>query len=116
MLSLLFKTAFWLLCTLIAVLSMLPVDELPTQSLVIWDKAQHAIGFMLLSVAGLAAYPLRYRALTWGLIAFGAAIEIAQSFTTWRQGDVWDLLADAVGITVIMLFARYTLSDPTSQA
>ena len=99
------KAVFWLLCTLIAVLSLLPADQLPPQTLDIWDKAQHAIGFMMLSVAGLAAYPHRYRALSVGLLVFGAAIELAQSFTTWRYGDGWDWVADAVGIGSIMLIA-----------
>ena len=103
--SLLFKLAFWLLCALIAVLSLLPVDQLPPQTLNVWDKAQHAIGFMMLSVAGLAAYPRQYRPLSVGLLVFGAAIEVAQSFTTWRYGDGWDWVADAVGIGSIMLIA-----------
>ena len=100
------KASFWLICNLIAVLSLLPAEQLPPQALNIWDKAQHAVGFMLLTATGLAAYPRQYRPLAWGLLLFGMAIELAQSLTTWRQGDIWDWLADATGIALVMLCAR----------
>jgi VanZ family protein len=115
MMALLFKAAFWLLCALVTVLSLLPVDQLPSQALDIWDKAQHAVGFMLLAAAGLAAYPHRYRILSFGLLAFGAAIELAQSFTTWRQGDGWDWIADAVGIALVMLLTQCIAKNPATQ-
>ena len=114
MASILFKSAFWLLCAAVTVLSLLPVDQLPPQALDIWDKAQHAIGFMVLAALGLAAFPRQYRPLTWGLLVFGLAIELAQSLTTWRQGDVWDWLADAIGIGVVMLCARLTARQPSA--
>ncbi len=112
MVSTLFKSAFWLLCAAVAVLSLLPAEQLPPQALNIWDKAQHAVGFMLLTATGLAAYPRQYRALAWGLLLFGMAIELAQSLTTWRQGDIWDWLADATGIAVVMLCARLAVRQP----
>lgn len=114
MLSTLFKSAFWLLCAAVAVLSLLPVEQLPPQTLDIWDKAQHAVGFMMLAVTGLAAYPRQYRPLAWGLLVFGMAIELAQSLTTWRQGDVLDWLADAIGIAVVMLYARLAARQPSA--
>jgi VanZ family protein len=112
MVSPLFKLAFWLLCILIATLSLLPVDQLPPQTLNIWDKAQHAVGFMMLSLAGLFAYPRRLLALSVGLLVFGAAIEVAQSFTTWRYGDAWDWVADAVGVGSIMLMSTMLTRRP----
>jgi VanZ family protein len=39
------------------------------------------------------------------LLAFGGAIEIAQTFLPPREGDWWDLLADGVGIAIGLLFA-----------
>lgn len=101
-----FKLIFWLLSIAVAVLSLLPADQLPPQTLNIWDKAQHALGFAALTVSGMLAYPHRQRVLVSGLLAFGAAIECAQASTTWRQGDVLDWLADAVGIVVIVVVAR----------
>lgn len=101
-----FKPMFWLLAIAVAVLSLLPVDQLPPQTENIWDKAQHALGFGALTISGMLAYPHRQRALVLGLLFFGAAIECAQASTTWRQGDVLDWLADAVGIVVIVIVAR----------
>ena len=110
-----FKPMFWLLTIAVAVLSLLPADQLPPQTLNIWDKAQHALGFAALTVSGMLAYPHSQRAVVVGLLVFGAAIECAQASTTWRQGDVLDWLADAVGIVVIVIAAR-VLARPAQQA
>ena len=48
------------------------------------------------------------------VLVFGLTIELAQSLTTWRQGDVWDWLADAIGIAVVMLCARLTARQPSA--
>lgn len=109
-----FKPLFWLLTIAVAVLSLLPVDQLPPQTLNIWDKTQHALGFSALTVSGIFAYPHRQRALVPGLLVFGAAIECAQASTTWRQGDMLDWLADAVGIVVIVIVAR-VLGQPAQK-
>lgn len=80
-------------------MSLLPGDRLPAFTASIWDKAQHAGGFALLTVLGLWAYGSAgaLRVLS-GLLAFGVAIEFAQAATGWRYGDAGDALADAVGI------------------
>lgn len=106
MASLLLKFIFWILCGVVVVLSLLPVDQLPPATLDVWDKAQHALGFALLTTAGLLAYPRQRARLVGGLLLLGAGIELAQSFTGWRQGDAWDWLADAVGIAIVMLVAQ----------
>ena len=54
---LLLKTSFWLSTMAVVVLSLLPVAYLPPQSFDIWDKTQHAAGFLALALLGLAAYP-----------------------------------------------------------
>jgi hypothetical protein len=50
---------------------------------------------------GLAAYPATpaLRLSLW-LLTLGGAIELAQSATGWRHGDLLDLLADATGIAL----------------
>jgi VanZ family protein len=98
--------AFWLACTAVATLSLLPVAELPPITMNLWDKAQHATGFFCLGVLGWLAYhriPLR---LCIGLLVFGMAIEVAQSATGWRTGDALDWLADAVGVLFAMVAMR----------
>ena len=39
-----------------------------------------------------------------GLMVYGAAMEVAQSFTAHRVGDPWDWLADAVGLLALLPF------------
>jgi len=104
------KALFWVLLLAVAVGSLLPVDYLPPQAFDLWDKAQHALGFLALALAGTWAHPRRNArqtvALATGLLAFGAAIEIAQAFTGWRQGDGQDLLADGIGLAAGLALAR----------
>ncbi len=98
-LSRLFQTIFWLALLAVVVLSLLPVHELPPIALNVWDKAQHAAGFFMLTALGTLAYPNTSRArLGWGLLACGIGIEIAQSALGWRIGDVLDATANGVGI------------------
>ncbi len=91
--------AFWALVVLTTVMSLLPNEQVPS-SLVFWDKAQHTLGFVALAVLGLLAYPLAVPKVLIGLLLFGAGIECAQALTGWRQGDVLDWMADAVGIAL----------------
>lgn len=98
--SRIFKLGFWALALAVAVLSLLPGEYLPPQTVSIWDKAQHASAFAALGAWGLLVYPRRPWAVLLGLLAFGGAIELAQASTTWRFGDWEDLFADAVGLAL----------------
>jgi VanZ family protein len=91
---------FWSALAAVVLLSLTPVAHLPPQAFDVWDKAQHALGFAVLAFLGGAAYPARLSLVWVGLLLLGAAIELAQSATGWRQGDVLDGLADAVGVSV----------------
>jgi hypothetical protein len=95
---LILRTAFWVGLLGVVTLSLLPVHHLPVQASLVWDKAQHATGFIGLAWVGLFAYPGRTFLLCAGLLVTGAGIELAQQASGWRQGDVLDLLADALGI------------------
>lgn len=110
------KAFFWLLLLAVAVGSLLPVGYLPPQAFDLWDKAQHALGFLALALAGTWAHPRRNAwqtvGLATGLLAFGAAIEIAQAFTGWRQGDGLDLLADAIGLAAGLALTRIAHGHP----
>lgn len=97
----------WLLGLALAatlVLSLLPPSGIP-QVLSFWDKAQHALGFAVLAWLA-AASGLRWRNIALGLLVWGALIEVLQSLTTWRQGDVWDWVADAIGIAFGLALSR----------
>ena len=96
------KPAFWLACLAVATLSLLPPKDLPTIAMDIWDKAQHAIGFLGLGILGLLAYPCHPTKVLAGLVLFGLCIEVAQAATGWRAGDVLDWMADLTGLLVAM--------------
>ena len=83
-------------------LSLVPVALLP-QAFNWWDKAQHALGFAVITGLGLLAYPKARGWLPWGLLRLGGCIELAQAASGWRHGDWLDLLADAVGIGVVLV-------------
>lgn len=89
---------FWVALLAVVVLSLTPVAQLPPAVFSVWDKAQHAGGFVALALLGGAAYPASLPRVWLGLLLLGAAIEVAQSATGWRHGDALDWLADAVGV------------------
>ena len=108
------RTGFWTVVLAVLVLSLLPVAYLPEQAATVWDKAQHAFGFAVLTVLGLWAYPSRARLVLPGLLLLGALIEFAQGATGWRHGDWQDLLANAVGVAlgaVVGFMGRPTTSS-----
>lgn len=94
------RLGFWVFMSAVIVFSLMPVDYLPDQVKSLWDKAQHAFGFAVLTVLGLWAYPGRARFVLPGLLLLGALIELAQGATGWRHGDWQDVLANAIGIVL----------------
>lgn len=98
------RLAFWACLLAVVALSLTPVQHLPQQVFSLWDKAQHAGGFAVLTLLGLWAYPHRVTALLVAMLALGVGIELAQAATGWRYGDVADWVADAVGVA-----AAYTV-------
>lgn len=73
-----------------------------------WDKANHALAFLVLAVlAELALWPrpARHWLSAAGLLAYGALIEVVQSRLPARSAEWSDLAADAVGITIGLLLA-----------
>ena len=85
------------LCVLaVLVLALMPaVVPLPRTG---WDKSNHLLAFSVMALLGGRAYPVRTLAVLAGLLAFGALIEVLQSFTPNRSADWHDLVADAVGL------------------
>lgn len=84
----------------------MPINALPVGVFDWWDKAQHALGFTVLSIFGIFSYPSSRFPVLIGLIAFGAAIEVAQAAIGWRYGDWGDLMADAIGVFSGYFLAR----------
>ncbi|NCT81957.1 MAG: VanZ family protein [Comamonadaceae bacterium] len=73
-----------------------------------WDKSNHALAFAALAFAGVWALwpsPRHWGRLALALLAYGAAIEIAQGWLPPRSADALDLLADGCGIVLGLLAA-----------
>ena len=102
---------FWFAMAATLLLSLLPPSGIPP-ALTFWDKAQHALGFVVLAWLALASGMRTQRVLV-GLLLWGAVIELLQSLTSWRQGDVWDWVADAVGVLMGCLLYRLRPLGPT---
>jgi len=63
-----------------------------------WDKADHVAAFAALGLLGMAAWP-RERARVFAfLLAYGAAIELLQGLSGYRQADWRDFVADGLGV------------------
>jgi len=101
-----YKPVFWSSLLGIFVLSLLPGEQLPPQVVQIWDKAQHALGFLWLGLCGHSAYPRRPLTVLAGIMLAGVVIELAQAITPWRQADWQDWIADAVGALAASILWR----------
>jgi VanZ family protein len=105
---------FFLGLALVTIMSLIPSTSVP-QAFQFWDKAQHALGYAALSVTGCRAFPQRVMPVVVGLLAHGAAIEIMQAtLTTTRFGDVFDWLADGIGILAGLGIYHYALPKPAA--
>jgi VanZ family protein len=104
--SQMFKLFFWLTLCLVAVLSMLAV---PGQQIFHGqDKLSHLVVYMVLFWLLLLAYGKQWSLISLGILlaCFSALIEVAQSFTGYRQAEWLDLLANILGILVAVLFYK----------
>jgi len=102
----LLQISFWGLSLSVGLLSLLPAEHLPPIAFDWWDKAQHALAFLVLGGFGFLAYPEKPSHVAVGLLIYGALIELAQAATGWRYGDWQDWMADAFGVGVAILVLR----------
>jgi len=100
------KLFFWLTLCLVAVVSMLSVPG--QQMFQGQDKLIHLLVYMVLFGLLLLAYGKKWRLMSLGILlaCFSALIEVAQSFTGYRQAEWLDLLANILGILVAALFYK----------
>ena len=101
------KALFWACFVALNALALSPAPYLPPDLFNWWDKAQHAIGFGVLAVLAVLAYPeasrLRIALL---LIGQGVLIEVLQYYGGYRFGDWQDAVADGVGVLLGLAMAR----------
>lgn len=110
------KPLLWIV--VIAVLSLLPADDLPSSNLFIphFDKLVHA-GMYFFSCLFLIS-PFEkikigkgYLAAFFSSLALGALFEVLQStLTSNRSGNIEDFIADLVGAALALVCYRYILS------
>ena len=92
------RLAFGLCVLAVLVLALMPTDmPMPSTG---WDKSNHLLAFSVMALLGRRAYPGRTMGVLAGLLAYGALIEVLQSFTPNRSADWHDLVADAVGLAL----------------
>jgi hypothetical protein len=93
---------------IIYLLALMPVTDIPAPSS--WDKANHALAFFVLALLMHKAWPdnaLLWRRLV-GLLLYGLFIELSQLLLSWRDGSWEDMVANAVGLLLYLVF-RYGL-------
>ena len=87
-------------------MTLAPSKAVPGSGL-IWDKAEHAGAWLVLTGLGLLLSTRRRWAIGVFTFAFGAAIEVLQATMPFgRDGDIVDLMADSVGIATAYFLWR----------
>jgi VanZ family protein len=90
----------------VTVLALLPAEQLTLSLFSVWDKAQHALVFAVLSALGFMAFKDRRLIVAIALTCYGILIEFAQMWIGWRSGEWSDALADGLGILVVWALVR----------
>ena len=85
-----------------------------------WDKAQHFLAFYVLAGLTAAAFPKgRIWIIVAALLGLGGAIEVVQGLPMVRRdADVFDWVADTVGVTFALaplLLARWRLQSQSGR-
>lgn len=105
------RRALWraLLLLMLGVITWLALAPAPPPSADLgWDKANHLVAFASLAFTSVWAFWQRARQWPWlvlALLAYGAGIEVAQSFLPPRHADWRDVVADGLGIALGLLAA-----------
>ena len=92
------RATFAIATLAVVVVSLLPIEELP--SLDVWDKLEHAVAYALLALLGAVAWAGRARAsamIAVSLVGLGIVLEFLQAFVPGRTTDPADALANLVG-------------------
>lgn len=99
-------TAGWVMVVLVVLASLTPIAG-QRGMLPHLDKLEHALAYLVLMAwFGGLSRPRAHRWIALGLLALGAAVELAQGAGPWRRADWADLAADAAGIALGWLLAR----------
>jgi VanZ family protein len=109
------RLAFWMAAVFAFVMATLPQPMIELSSS---DKVQHMAAFLVLTLLGSAAYRGVSRVgLMLAMIAFGAAIEVAQMVPQLHRDAEWsdwlaDVLAVLLGLALAHLVERWLQASP----
>ena len=94
---------FALACCILLYMTLAPEHAVPGVGL-IWDKAEHAGAWAVLTGAGLLLSTRRRWAIGMFALLFGAMVEVLQANMGFGRDGNWpDLVADTVGVVVAYL-------------
>ncbi|MEH6911267.1 MAG: VanZ family protein [Oceanicoccus sp.] len=81
-----------------------------------WDKVGHLILYCIFAAIGyyVVSNSRHYLYLCSGIVGYGCLMEIAQSFTPGRMMSGYDMLANAVGVAIAIVFTRMTFGAKNS--
>jgi VanZ family protein len=79
-------------------MALMPIEHLQLSVLNWWDKAQHALAFLVLTGCALLLWPNAALRVVVGMLAYGAGLQVAQWAVGWRFAEWADVAADAVGV------------------
>lgn len=103
----LWRAIGWLGVAMIVALSLMPVPDLQMH-VRDGDKLGHVAAYFAITFwfAQLAASRRALALRAAGFLALGAAMEVAQGYTSWRAGnDPWDMLANGIGVVAATALA-----------
>ncbi|MDI4634063.1 VanZ family protein [Pelomonas sp. V22] len=101
------RLLFVVLLVIVAWLALTP--QPPRELTTGWDKSNHFLAFSTLMICGRLGWSRHWLWLFAGLLAYGGAIELAQSQVPGRDGEWADLLADAIGLAIGQLLSMLAL-------
>ena len=77
-----------------------------------WDKVGHLVLYLIFALIGyrVVSNPRHYLYLCICIVVYSGLMEVAQSFMPGRMMSGYDLLANAVGVAIAMIFTRMLFS------
>ena len=98
-----YRILFWLCAMAAVIVSLVPTTG--AQLFDLQDKVAHVVLYASLYFIAVQAYGSSFSLLLLAImvIGFGLSLEIAQSMTSYRYGDIWDFVANSIGVIAVWL-------------
>ena len=98
-----YRILFWLCAVAAVIVSLVPTTG--AQLFDLQDKVAHVVLYASLYFIAVQAYGSSFSLLLLAImvIGFGLSLEIAQSMTSYRYGDIWDFVANSIGVIAVWL-------------